>query len=363
MNRGTHKQAILIWILLNFECAFTRNDASFCFKKAAHYDVVLEGKLKAGIYTHWEPDPSEVSYMTIDRCTEHCCRNPDIDVVFLLDRFSERYCFCVKCHSDHLCFLKKITPPPSFTPITVTLSKSISKLSTTTAPFSDTWTFTRTKPTKSSTKSSTVKREQTETKRTTERTEDVATTSGKTTSDHGLGRRTGSEGELGGQRSNPPNLEVRNAHLPELNGYSQGKQEPSNKAVTPYNGINRVSESITTTSNIGINITTPNVSSTGPTTPRPTRVVKTERKAEGTGNDDISLQCQGALKIIRVAAFGIPGDNNTVSDFDKHCHANLAQVDGTNVCIVSLKRVYKTSYPPFIKTIVTYTCSYTEEVS
>lgn len=316
MNRGTHKQAILIWILLNFECAFTRNDASFCFKKATHYNVVLEGKLKAGIYTPWEPDPSEVSSMTIDRCTEHCCRNPDIDVVFLLDRFSERYCFCVKCHSDHLCFLKKITPPPSFTPITVTLSKSISKLSTTTAPFSDTWTSTRTKPTKSSTKSSTVKREQTETKRTTERTEDVATTSGKTTSDHGLGRRTGSEGELGGQRSNPR-----------------------------------------------INITTPNVSSTGPTTPRPTRVVKTERKAEGTGNDDISLQCQGALKIIRVAAFGIPGDNNTVSDFDKHCHANLAQVDGTNVCIVSLKRVYKTSYPPFIKTIVTYTCSYTEEVS
>lgn len=52
------------------------------------------------------------------------------------------------------------------------------------------------------------------------------------------------------------NLEVRNAHLPELNGYSQGKQEPSNKAVTPYNGINRVSESITTTSNIGMFILT-----------------------------------------------------------------------------------------------------------
>ena len=51
--------------------------------------------------------------------------------------------------------------------------------------------------------SSTVKPEQTETKRTTERTEDVTTTSGKTTSDHGLGRRTGSEAELGGQRSNP----------------------------------------------------------------------------------------------------------------------------------------------------------------
>lgn len=52
------------------------------------------------------------------------------------------------------------------------------------------------------------------------------------------------------------NLEVRNAHLPELNGYFQGKQEPSNKAVTPYNGINRVSESITTTSNIGMFILT-----------------------------------------------------------------------------------------------------------
>ena len=67
--------------------AFTRNDASFCFKKATHYNVVLEGKLKAGIYTPWEPAPSEVSHMTIDRCTEHCCRNPDTDVVFLLDRW------------------------------------------------------------------------------------------------------------------------------------------------------------------------------------------------------------------------------------------------------------------------------------
>ena len=85
--------------------------------------------------------------------------------------------------------------------------------------------------------------------------------------------------------------------------------------------------------------------------------------AEGTGNDDISLQCPGTLKVIRVRAFGIPGDNKTVADFDKHCQANLGQIDGTNVCIVSLKRVYKTSYPPFIKTLVTFTCSYTEYVS
>lgn len=85
--------------------------------------------------------------------------------------------------------------------------------------------------------------------------------------------------------------------------------------------------------------------------------------AEGTGNDDISLQCPGTLKVIRVRAFGIPGDNETVAHFDKHCQANLGQIDGTNVCIVSLKRVYKTSYPPFIKTLVTFTCSYTEYVS
>lgn len=85
--------------------------------------------------------------------------------------------------------------------------------------------------------------------------------------------------------------------------------------------------------------------------------------AEGTGNDDISLQCPGTLKVIRVRAFGIPGDNGTVADFDKHCQANLGLIDGTNVCIVSLKRVYKTSYPPFIKTLVTFTCSYTEFAS
>ena len=85
--------------------------------------------------------------------------------------------------------------------------------------------------------------------------------------------------------------------------------------------------------------------------------------AEGTGNDDISLQCPGTLKVIRVIAFGIPGNNETVEDFDKHCQANLGQIAGTNVCIVSLKRVYKTSYPPFIKTLVTFTCSYTEFVS
>ncbi|XP_078361813.1 uncharacterized protein LOC144646151 isoform X3 [Oculina patagonica] len=157
------------------------------------------------------------------------------------------------------------------------------------------------------------------------------------------------------------NLEMKNPHLPSINGYIKTKDGPKSEAITSYNGIS--TSSVITTANIGVNFTTSNVTLTGPTTPRPTRVVTTEKKAEGTGNDDISLQCPGTLKVTRVRAFGIPGDNKTVDDFDKHCQANLGQVDGTNVCIVSLKRVYKTSYPPFIKTLVTYTCSYTEHVS
>lgn len=152
---------------------------------------------------------------------------------------------------------------------------------------------------------------------------------------------------------------MRNPHLPSINGYVKSKDGPKSEAVTSYNAI--TSESAITK---GINLTTPfNVTSAGPSTPRPTRMVKTEKKAEGTGNDDISLQCPGTLKVIRVRAFGIPGDNGTVADFDKHCQANLGLIDGTNVCIVSLKRVYKTSYPPFIKTLVTFTCSYTEFAS
>lgn len=112
-----------------------------------------------------------------------------------------------------------------------------------------------------------------------------------------------------------------------------------------------------------VNLTKARSNSTAITTPRPTRVVTTEKKAEGTGNDDISLQCLGTITVIRVRAFGIPGDTSTVDDFNKHCQANLGQVDGTNVCIVSLKRVYKSSYPPFIKTLVTYTCSYIEDIT
>lgn len=156
--------------------------------------------------------------------------------------------------------------------------------------------------------------------------------------------------------------ELRNANLPVPNGYSQTKDGPKSAADSSHSGV--ISQSIKTTQrNIDLNITTPNISSTGPTTPRPTRQVTTEKKVEGTGNDDISLQCPGTLKVIRVLAFGIPGDSQTIKDFDKHCQANLAQIDETNVCIVSLKRVYKSSYPPFIKTLVTYTCSYTEFVS
>jgi hypothetical protein len=80
--------------------------------------------------------------------------------------------------------------------------------------------------------------------------------------------------------------------------------------------------------------------------------------AEGKGNDDISIQCRGTMKITRVFAFGIVGDTKTVTDFDKYCQANIKDVDNTKVCIISLKRVYKTNYPPFISTKVTYKCTY-----
>ncbi|RMX47017.1 hypothetical protein pdam_00009635 [Pocillopora damicornis] len=193
------------------------------------------------------------------------------------------------------------------------------------------------------------------------------------------------------------NLEMRNPHLPSINGYSKHKDVPKNEALTSFSEIS--SAPVITTAYVDVNFTTLSSNSTGITTPRPTRVVTTEKKgpppptkvtlnyirvtksileakrpkltmstfplvrAEGTGNDDISLQCSGTITVIRVRALGIPGDTSTVDDFNKHCQANLGQVDGTNVCIVSLKRVYKSRYPPFIKTVVTYTCSYTEEIS
>ncbi|XP_078361812.1 uncharacterized protein LOC144646151 isoform X2 [Oculina patagonica] len=302
MSGERRTRIISVWLLLNFiPVPFVRaDDVLFCIKKTTYHNVVLRGGLEAGKYMPWEP-PDE-SHMTVDRCTEHCCKSPDTDVVFLLNS----YCFCVKCHSLESCSLVKITPPSQYTPITVTVLKRISKLSTPTKSFSHTRIFSRTQSTELSTQPSTIKPEQKETKGK-ERTDHVTTKPTEATTDDGFGRGNGTE--------------------------------------------------------IGVNFTTSNVTLTGPTTPRPTRVVTTEKKAEGTGNDDISLQCPGTLKVTRVRAFGIPGDNKTVDDFDKHCQANLGQVDGTNVCIVSLKRVYKTSYPPFIKTLVTYTCSYTEHVS
>ncbi|XP_022802351.1 uncharacterized protein LOC111339890 [Stylophora pistillata] len=157
------------------------------------------------------------------------------------------------------------------------------------------------------------------------------------------------------------NLEMRNPHLPSLNGYSKQKDVPKSDALTSYNKITSVP--VINTAYVDVNLTKVRSNSTAITTPRPTRVVTTEKKAEGTGNDDISLQCLGTITVIRVRAFGIPGDTSTVDDFNKHCQANLGQVDGTNVCIVSLKRVYKSSYPPFIKTLVTYTCSYIEDIT
>ncbi|XP_068680893.1 uncharacterized protein [Montipora foliosa] len=298
------KQRLLLWILLNFvsvHITALAKDAPFCVKQATHYNTILRSGLEAGVYRPWEP--RDVGNMTVDKCTEHCCQSPDTDTVFLLNS----YCFCVKCHSVQLCASEKIIPPSGYKPVLVIVTKSVSKLATTSKPLTYSRISRRIKQTEPSSKSTTVRHNQKETERTTREPENVSTKFTATTSVGGLRRRTGEDHDL--------------------------------------------------------NIATPNISSTGPTTPRPTRQVTTEKRVEGTGNDDISLQCPGTLKVIRVLAFGIPGDSQTIKDFDKHCQANLAQIDETNVCIVSLKRVYKSSYPPFIKTLVTYTCSYTEFVS
>ncbi|XP_068748308.1 uncharacterized protein [Montipora capricornis] len=341
------KQRLLLWILLNFVSAHITalaKVAPFCVKQATHYNTILRSGLEAGVYRPWEP--RDVGNMTVDKCTEHCCQSPDTDTVFLLNS----YCFCVKCHSVQLCASEKIIPPSGYKPVLVIVMKSVSKLATTSKPLTYSRISRRIKQTEPSSKSTTLRHNQKETERTTREPENVSTKFTATTSVGGLRRRTGED--------HANFAELRNANLPVPNGYSQTKDGPKSAADSSHSGV--ISQSIKTTQrNIDLNITTP----TGPTTPRPTRQVTTEKKVEGTGNDDISLQCPGTLKVIRVLAFGIPGDSQTIKDFDKHCQANLAQIDETNVCIVSLKRVYKSSYPPFIKTLVTYTCSYTEFVS
>lgn len=59
-------------------------DAAFCFKQETHYNTTLKGGLDAGEYTPWEP--RGVDFMTVDLCTKHCCKSPDTDAVFLLNR-------------------------------------------------------------------------------------------------------------------------------------------------------------------------------------------------------------------------------------------------------------------------------------
>ena len=75
----------LEFILLFVSVPLARaNDVSYCVKKTTYQNVVLKGGLKAGNYMPWEP--ADVSHMTVDKCTEHCCQSQDTDVVFLLNR-------------------------------------------------------------------------------------------------------------------------------------------------------------------------------------------------------------------------------------------------------------------------------------
>ncbi|XP_028517588.1 uncharacterized protein LOC110247854 isoform X5 [Exaiptasia diaphana] len=90
----------------------------------------------------------------------------------------------------------------------------------------------------------------------------------------------------------------------------------------------------------------------------PTRLAEKSLTVEGTGNADITLRCKGSISVTRVHAFGIPGDKKSITSFNNYCKANLKKLDATNICIVSLKRVFKSQYPPFIKTKVSYNCKY-----
>ncbi|XP_067033721.1 uncharacterized protein [Acropora muricata] len=299
--KESQKSKVLLLLLLNFVCVLGR-DAAFCFKQETHYNTTLKGGLDAGEYTPWEP--RGVDFMTVDLCTKHCCKSPDTDAVFLLNS----HCFCVKCYSVRSCSLQKITPPPGYIPVTVIVMESISKFSTTSTPHTHPKTFREIPKTETSSQSTAVRLNQKQTEQGTERHSHVKTIPTQTTSYGGPGRGTGEDQE--------------------------------------------------------VNITSPNISSTGATTPRPTRKVTKQKKAEGMGNDDISLLCPGSLKVTGVRAFEVSGNTDTIKDFDKYCQANLVRVDASNVmCILSLRRVYKSRYPPFVKTAVTYECSYTEFVS
>ena len=79
----------------------------------------------------------------------------------------------------------------------------------------------------------------------------------------------------------------------------------------------------------------------------------------GTGNAKIKLQCPGAIKVIKVVAFGVQGNEETVSAFDQVCQDSITQVDNVNHCVVSLEKVYGNPYPPTAKTNLSYRCTYT----
>ncbi|KAK2558295.1 hypothetical protein P5673_019417 [Acropora cervicornis] len=81
--KESQKSKVLILLLLNFVCVLGK-DAAFCFKQTTHYNTTLKGGLDAGEYTPWEPHG--VDFMTVDLCTKHCCKSPDTDAVFLLNR-------------------------------------------------------------------------------------------------------------------------------------------------------------------------------------------------------------------------------------------------------------------------------------
>ncbi|XP_031571584.1 uncharacterized protein LOC116305741 [Actinia tenebrosa] len=251
--------------------------------------------MKAGLYIPYD-NPSDLAQMTVTKCTKYCCKKPGIiDIVFLLNK----YCYCVSCYSVKLCRLFSIDPPEGFHPVAVVLNKDI--------------VATLVSPTSSQ-----------------RRPNPWMSGSGRVFTNH-----------LFTKKLSPTKLSVSTRHV--WNAATRFGREREERRQSTTNKVTLPPIPVPTSF---------------PTSLRPTRIAIKERTVEGKGNEDISIQCLGTFKITRVLAFGIVGDTKTVTDFDRYCQANIKDVDNAKICIISLKRVYKTNYPPFISTKVTYKCTY-----
>ncbi|XP_020909994.2 uncharacterized protein LOC110247854 isoform X3 [Exaiptasia diaphana] len=296
-----------------------------CKVQRIYNDVTILGGLKAGLYIPYE-GPEGLGDMTATKCTVYCCKKKNVvDMVFLINK----YCYCISCYSAELCKPVPIKPPRGFSPVVIILNKDVLLRSTllpttaiTTAQFTDH--FTTVLPSATSH----VWHESTRIRRTTRKQDG--------------GRQTD---------NSKASLAVKNVYLPssprgDRDVLSSGKGQDNLTKLPPFTRPKIVTLPATP------------VPTTLRKTLAPTRLAEKSLTVEGTGNADITLRCKGSISVTRVHAFGIPGDKKSITSFNNYCKANLKKLDATNICIVSLKRVFKSQYPPFIKTKVSYNCKY-----